>query len=209
MSLFSKSITIRRPRKDWRQSWFWGLVFLFIYHYCQLNLYHFYLYFFIVGGISYINSLIPIYLISNNGLSVYWGGVFNKNDFFFNWKDIEFVKIQKVKQKVAGDARFSFVSEVEIPGLSVKLVENPSLVDIDVKSLNKSGIEFDESNLIITFFKKAEEDFETILYYISRYCDTEKKKFNEKKFIRVKRQKMIIDSSLFLIIIVELWWILI
>lgn len=200
----NKTVKIGRPRDDWRMSWSLGLVLFFIYYYFHLNFYHFYLYFFIVGIISFISSFIPVFLISDTGLTVRWWGLFNKNELVFDWQQIKIARIKRTKKRVAGGARFPVVSEMEISGISLNLIEKPLI--LANSSLNKNGVEWDEDNVTITFYLKTEDDFETILHYISKFCITENNKYGAKAHLREKRANMVLDFTLVIIFLIELAW---
>jgi hypothetical protein len=172
-------ITIRKSRKDWRKAWIYGTISLVFYHLFALSWYHFYLYFFIAGIISYLISIQPWAKANSEGLKIFFGAFFNRQNVFIEWEKIYDLKVDIVQKKstMRSGGRDTIPSQVDIEqvALVIKLKEKVSMEFLNCfqglkKSFfNNDDIELKNDNTELLLYTEPEFSFESVVKKMKKY----------------------------------------
>jgi hypothetical protein len=172
-------IIIRKSRKDWRKAWIYGTICLVFYHLFVLSWYHFYLYFFIAGIISYLISIQPWAKANSEGLRIFFGAFFNRQNVFIEWEKIYDLKVDIIQRKstMRSGGRDTIPSPVDIEqvALVIKLKEKIStdfsncFQGMKNSFFNNDDIELLNDNTELLLYTEPELTFESVVEKIKKY----------------------------------------
>lgn len=115
----------RNSRKTWRETWIIGIALILLKHVFQHNLFYLYYYFFGIGLISLFYSFQKYAIVTDNGLTLYFGIFFKRKSIRLEWGDILNVAYSRYKKSfigtVGGRVRIPIKETIELRGLLLKL----------------------------------------------------------------------------------------
>jgi len=198
-----KKLKIRNSRKTWRKTWTIGFFVLIVYQFFTLNLYHFYLYFYLAGCIPLFNSIRKWALLNDRGVSIFYGLLFRRK-VFLNWDQVNSVAVIEVIKKTFYGSGGKFghypggpTIDVEYPAISISFsgtIPDQEKYRITKKKDSFWGIEdigIDKNSLII--HATPECGFEKIPSIINGYLEVN----NKNEIIPKDYKKIVKDIFLF------------
>jgi hypothetical protein len=136
----SRKKVFRNSNYTWRITWAIGIALILFSNMIGHHLFYFHYYFFIVGAISLINSLMRYSSIDNNALTIYYGNFFNRKRINLPWSKIKSARLTQIKKSftrtIGGRVRIPIMQTIEKEALVLRFCDF-SLPD---KSINDESV---------------------------------------------------------------------
>ena len=174
--------TIKNRNGGWQFALFLGITTKLYYDIAQLQLYHFYLYFYVASFVCYLYSFTLWGAINKEALSLRYG-FFNRRTFKVKWNDIQSIRIEKIliKERDAGHGRFNISYHQEVEYLALIIRMHMSLSSEILKVIKKTqGYSYftnriekakdDHSVMVLT---EPKEGFNSIVDMTKRFVKSE------------------------------------
>jgi hypothetical protein len=168
----NNSTRLKKPRNDWWIAWTGGAFAQILYNAFSMQLYHYYIYFYIVGLILLTDSLIGWGKLNVDGIKIRIGLGF-KSILYFKWRDISEVQIVNIKKTSnitsGGLSKIPFTSVYYDRALvltfnnAVNRELKTKLEAIKKRSIFKEKVALDDQKNKLMVFEKPEEGFRKIV----------------------------------------------
>lgn len=207
--MIKNSTRLIRPRSDWWEVWTAGAIAQILYNAFSMQLYHYYIYFYIVGLILLADSLIGWGSLNANGIKIRLGIGF-KSNLYFEWKDILKVEVVNFKRTSiitsGGLSKIPYVADFYIRALVLTSCNGFSqelktkIQAIRKRSIFKEKVALDCQKNKVIFFEKPEGGFIKVVSTLKSYenlklkIDVEKNKKDKSTRLQINRKlKFLID----------------
>jgi len=182
--MLKKEIHFKKPRGYWWDVWSAGAIAQILYNFFSMQLYHYYIYFYIVGIILLADALIGWGRLNADGIKIRLGLGF-RNTLYFKWQDIIKVEIRNIKKtstiSSGGLSNIPFIHSdcVRALVLTFNLPFNCDLkskIDTIKKfSMFKDKIDCDDQENELIVFEKPDGGFRKVVTAIKIYASPELK----------------------------------
>jgi hypothetical protein len=203
------SLKIRSKRTSMRLCFVVGILFKLVYDYFHMELYHFYLYFYLVGLIAFLFATIPWGEITQIGIEIRYG-FFNLNSLNLNWHRIEMIILSKMKEKRSSNMPVTI--DVEINALAFNLIEPLSekvykdLEACEGKSFLTNAIRPAKNASAILISTEPDGGFENILRVASGFVKVEPTLTALVSGSYIKKIALILDCFLLFFVCYSFFW---
>ena len=178
----TNSVHFLKHQEDWTAALFGGAFAQILYNVFSMQLYHYYIYFYVVGIILLIDSIIGWGKLNSNGINIRLGFIFKKN-LNLEWKDIIKVEVKGVKEtSVITSGGLSKIPFVHSDYAMVLVFTLKNKLNYDIKSkicaINKYGLfppklGFDDQQGTLIVYEKPDGGFTKVVNNIKRYASNE------------------------------------
>jgi hypothetical protein len=175
-------IRLKKPRGDWWVVWTAGAFAQILYNTFCMQLYHYYIYFYIVGLILLADSIIGWGKLSADGVKIRIGfGC--KSILCFKWEDISGIEILNIKKTSTitsgGLSAIPFTAGIYVRAMvftfnnSVNRELKTTIKVINQRRLFKEKIALDDQNNKLIVFEKPEGGFRKIISVVKSFENKE------------------------------------